>query len=302
MASPDVASAGDRAPLRVGFLGPEGTFTHEAALLGTARWDRHSDLIALPTIYEVVMALSGGAVDRAIVPLENSIEGSVSVTLDTLAIDAPDVQIVAEQVHRIEQCLIAASPCGLAEITTVMSHPQASAQCARFLHDRLPWAEVLTTASTAEAVRTVADRGAGWAALGPRLAAQRYGCVLVAEGVEDRDSNVTRFVWLAQGSGDRLPAAEAGSGSGWKTSLVFWGDGTGESGWLVRCLSELSGRGVNLTRIESRPLKQGLGQYMFFVDCEGTPADRAVSDGLEGLAGHTRMLRVLGSYPSAEPA
>ncbi len=297
-------------PLRVGYLGPEGTFSHAAALAGATRLPGLQDavLLPLPTIYDVVMAVAGGELDRAVVPIENSIEGSVSATLDTLAIDAADVRIIGEHVQRIEQCLIAALPVALSEVRAVMSHPQASAQCAHFLHDHLPQAEIQTTSSTADAVRMVAERGAGWAALGPRLAAERYGCVLLAEGVEDRAGNETRFVWLARAEG---VAEEAGASSAagppsagpdisraFKTSLLFWGDGSGRPGWLVRCLSELAERGVNMTRIESRPRKQGLGEYMFFIDCEGTAREPAVAEALVALAEHTEVLRVLGSYPA----
>jgi prephenate dehydratase len=291
----------DTVGLSIGYLGPEGTFTHEAALAGAelagAGISPDAELIGLATIYDVVMAVARGEVDRAIVPIENSIEGSVSATLDVLAMDAETVHIVGEQIHRIQQCLIAAAPLALTEIDTVMSHPQASAQCARFLHDRLPQARVMTTSSTADAVRMVAERGGGWAALGPRLAAERYGCQLLAEGVEDRAGNETRFVWLAPNPlGPRLGSPAA---TPFKTSLLFWGDGTAKPGWLVRCLSELSDRGVNLTRIESRPRKQGLGLYMFFIDCQGRVDDPLLADALVALAGHTETLRVLGSYPAA---
>jgi prephenate dehydratase len=285
--------------LRVGYLGPEGTFTHAAALAGTADLPElaQAELIPLPTIYDVVMAVANGQVERAVVPIENSIEGSVSATLDTLAIDGADVRIIGEHVERIEQCLIAATPLALSEVRAVMSHPQASGQCARFLHDHLPQAEIHTTSSTADAVRMVAERGGGWAALGPRLAAERYGCVLLAQGVEDRAGNETRFVWLAREEAARSSAPLAPAGAA-KTSLMFWGDGTGRPGWLVRCLSELSDRGVNMTRIESRPRKQGLGLYMFFIDCEGNAEDPAVAAALSALAEHTEVLRILGSYPA----
>jgi prephenate dehydratase len=303
-------------PMRVGYLGPAGTFTHAAALAGAAGLPdlTGAELVAKPTIYDVVMAVAGDELELAVVPIENSIEGSVSATLDTLAIDATEVRIVAEHVHRIEQCLIAGEPIALTEVATVMSHPQASAQCARFLHDHLPQADVVTTSSTADAVRMVAEHGAGWAALGPRLAAERYGCVLLAEGVEDRAGNETRFVWLAPAASALPPAGAptpeaaipaatrpATSETAWpfKTSLLFWGDGTGRPGWLVRCLSELSDRGVNMTRIESRPRKQGLGLYMFFIDCEGTAQSPPVAAALAALAEHTEVLRVLGSYPAA---
>lgn len=285
-------------PSRIGYLGPEGTFTHEAAIAGAVDRYGAAELIGLATIYDVVMAVARGEVDYAVVPIENSIEGSVTATLDTLAIDAETVHIVGEQIHRIEQCLIAAAPVALGEIEAVVSHPQASAQCARYLHDHLPQARVMTTSSTADAVRMVADRP-GWAALGPRLAAERYGCALLAEGVEDRAGNETRFVWLAPEAQPLLPRATAQSGVAFKTSLLFWGDGTGRPGWLVRCLSELSQRGVNLTRIESRPRKQGLGLYMFFIDCDGHAEDPVLAAALAALAGHTEVLRVLGSYPAA---
>jgi prephenate dehydratase len=279
----------------VGYLGPEGTFTHEAALAG-AGGATGAEMIAQATIYDVVMAVATGAVDRAVVPIENSIEGSVSATLDTLAIDADQVHIVGEHIHRIEQCLIARDRLALSEVETVLSHPQASAQCAHFLHDHLPQARVMTTSSTADAVRMVAERGGGWAALGPRLAARRYGCQLLAEGVEDRAGNETRFVWLSR---EPIGSATPAPTQRWKTSVLFWGDGSRQAGWLVRCLSELSDRGVNLTRIESRPRKQGLGLYMFFIDCEGTGTDPAVSAALAALAHHTEVLRILGSYPAA---
>ncbi len=297
-------AAPDSDSLSVGYLGPEGTFSHAAALAGAARQPGLAGavLVPLPTIYDVVMAVANGELERAVVPIENSIEGSVSATLDTLAIDAVEVRIIGEHVHRIEQCLIAPVMVPLSDVRSVMSHPQASAQCAHFLHDHLPQAEIVTTSSTADAVRMVAERGAGWAALGPRLAAERYGCVLLAEGVEDRAGNETRFVWLARedpaGSSVNRLDHDPVAGARFKTSLLFWGDGTGRPGWLVRCLSELSERGVNLTRIESRPRKQGLGEYMFFIDCEGTAEAPVLAGGLAALAAHTEVLRVLGSYPA----
>ncbi|HET9073450.1 MAG TPA: prephenate dehydratase [Solirubrobacteraceae bacterium] len=292
--TPDLLSGA----VRIGYLGPEGTFTHEAALRGSTKLAQ-AELVPLMTIFDVVSGVTDGSLELGVVPIENSIEGSVSATLDTLASGRAEVHIVAEQIHAIEQCLIAAEPTALSEIATVMSHPQASAQCAHFLHERLPWAQVVTTSSTADAVRLVAERGRGWAALGPRLAAQRYGCALVAEGVEDRDGNATRFVWLSPTAQDpRRATGEAGEGPH-KTSFVFWGDGSGRPGWLVRCLAELSNRGVNMTRIESRPLKQGLGRYMFFVDCEGAVSEPALAQALAGLREHVEALKVLGSYPAA---
>ncbi|MBV9421410.1 MAG: prephenate dehydratase [Solirubrobacterales bacterium] len=304
--------------MRVGYLGPEGTFTHEALTDATA--GTQLDPVPLPTIYDTVMAVHSGVVERALVPIENSLEGSVNATLDALAMETEDVAIVGEVVRPVRHCLIARSPLELDEIETVVSHPQANAQCARFIRSRLPQSRVLAAPSTAEAVRIVAEHRGPWAALGNRVAAERYGCQVLRAGVEDVAENETRFVWLAPAVGshqDRAPASlrdaghartggsaqrarEAGPSIGpWKTAIVFWGVGAEAPGWLVGCLSEFAVRDVNLTRIESRPRKQGLGRYMFFVDLEGRDTEAHVADALNGLRSRVEVLRVLGSFPAA---
>jgi prephenate dehydratase len=290
--------------MRVGYFGPEGTFTHEALIealrrdMGTIGTDpMTSGLIPLATIYDTVMAVHTGAVERALVPIENSLEGSVNATLDALAIETEDVAIVGEVIHPIRHCLIARRELELDEIETVVSHPQATAQCARFIRTRLPRARVLGGSSTADAVRMVAEHDGPWAALGNRLAAERYGCRVLRANVEDVADNETRFVWLA-----RVGTAEASERVGralgpWKTAIVFWGIGSDAPGWLVRCLNEFATREVNLTRIESRPRKQGLGRYMFFLDLEGRDSEPHVQAALGALRGHVETLRVLGSFP-----
>jgi prephenate dehydratase len=252
--------------------------------------------IALPTIYDTVVAVSEGTVERAIVPIENSLEGSVDVTLDALAVDAPGVEIVAEAILPVRHCLIAREQLSDDAIVGIISHPQVIGQCARLIRS-LDSVTVVTASSTAEAVRQVADgHEPGWTALGNRLAATLYGCRVLREGVEDHPDNETRFVWLAPaGSGPALSQS-----SRWKTSLVFWGRGAEQAGWLVACLSELAERNVNLTRIESRPSGHGLGRYMFFADLEGRTADTAVTEAIAGLRAHCDEARVLGSYPAAE--
>src|SRR5205807_4664333 len=208
--------------MRAGYFGPEGTFTQEALIEATAGADG-LELVPLPTIYDTVMAVHTGTVERALVPIENSLEGSVNATLDALAMETDDVAIVGEVVHPIRHCLIARTPLELAEIEAVVSHTQANAQCARFIRTRIPHARVLAGSSTAEAVRMVADHEGPWAALGNRLAAERYGCRVLRAGVEDVPDNETRFAWLAPvGSG--TDATNAGSEIGpWKTAIVFWG-------------------------------------------------------------------------------
>lgn len=283
--------------MRTGYLGPEGTFTQEALLSSTPA--SGLELVALPTIYDTVMAVHEGSVERALVPIENSLEGAVNATLDALAMETEDVEIVGEVVHPIRHCLIARSLLELSEIRTVVSHPQATAQCARFLRARLPRARVLAGSSTADAVRMVADREDRWAALGNRLAAERYHCQILRSGVEDLPGNETRFVWLARrGAAPVVPAEENRTLGPWKTAIVFWGIGSEAPGWLVRCLSEFSRRDVNLTRIESRPRKQGWGRYMFFADLEGGEEQPSVAEALAALRAHVEELRVLGSFPA----
>ncbi len=288
------------ATVRAGYFGPEGTFTQEA-LLAASRDADGLELISFPTIYDTVMAVHAGEVQRALVPIENSLEGSVNATLDTLAIETQDVAILGEVVHPIRHCLIARTALELSEIQVVVSHPQASGQCARFIRTRLPGAEVMAGSSTAGAVQTVAAHDGPWAALGTRVAAERYRCEVLLAGVEDVSDNETRFVWLGRaGEPPGGPGSAATEpGGAFKTAIVFWGRGSEAPGWLVACLGEFAARGVNLTRIESRPRKQGLGSYMFFADLEGRNTDPVVADSLTGLAAHVETLRVLGSFPAA---
>jgi len=275
--------------MRVAFLGPEGTFTEEA-LRASAPSGVAIEEVPYPSEYETVMAVQAGQVDRAVVPIENSLEGSVAATLDALAGEADRVRIAAEVVRPISHCLIARQGVAIDEVRSVVSHPQALAQCAGFLRDRLGQAEPASAPSTADAVRTVADSTEPWAALGPRLAAELYGCAVLAEAVEDRGDNLTRFVWLAR-EGDEPPGPPA------KTSIVFWGFNDESPGALVGVLGELADRAINLTKIESRPRRVRLGHYMFFADLEGAVDEPRVREALDALGGRVQTLKVLGSYP-----
>ena len=283
--------------MRLGYLGPAGTFSEEAMRAATVDGDGAAELVPFASIHETVMAVQGGAIDRALVPIENSLEGGVNATLDALALEAREVEIVGETVLAIRNCLIARDAIALDAIAVVVSHPQPLGQCARFLREELPGATLRATTSTADAVREIAATDAPWAALGPRSAAALYGCRVLRDGIDDEPDNATRFVWLARTGAP--PSARAAGAGAWKTSVVFAGAGDRAPGWLVRCLSEFAFRGVNLTRIESRPRKQGLGRYMFFVDMEGHERDGAVAEALSGLRGHVERLKILGSYPAA---
>ncbi|MEA2405503.1 MAG: prephenate dehydratase [Thermoleophilaceae bacterium] len=275
--------------MKVAFLGPAGTFAEEA-LRSSA--PGAVEEVPYPTVYETVMAVHSGAAERAVVPIENSLEGSVSATLDALAGEAEDVRIAAELVLPVSHCLIARAGTALGDVTRVLSHPQAISQCRRFLRDSLAAAQPESAPSTADAVRTVSESGEPWAALGTRLAAELYGCEVLAESVEDRDDNLTRFVWLAPASAEPPDGAS-------KTSIVFWGFNDQSPGALARVLAELGERDINLTKIESRPRRVQLGHYMFFADLEGGEHDPVVAEALAALRDKVRTLKVLGSYPAA---
>jgi prephenate dehydratase len=275
---------------RIAYLGPAGTFTEDALREAAAG----SEFQPLPaaTIHEAILAVQRGNADRALVPFENSVEGAVRPTLDTLAHEAEQVAIVGEYDHPIHVSLIAREEMEMEQITAVLSHPQATAQCARFIREQLPGAEVRATASTAEAVRTISESEEPWAALGAPAAAQLYRCVELRGGIEDSHDNVTRFVWIAP------LGTEPEGGGRWKTSLVFSELGEDHPGALVDALLEFSSREINLTRIESRPLRQGLGRYMFFIDLEGRESDPLVEEAIQELRGKAESVRLLGSYPA----
>jgi prephenate dehydratase len=280
--------------VRIAYLGPRGTFSEDA--LGAAVGEEEIEPVPFPSVYDAILAVREGKADRALVPFENSIEGAVTATLDTLAFDADGVTLVGEYDLPIRHCLIASREIPLDQIEVVVSHPQPSAQCARFIRENLPQAEVRAAPSTAEAVRTVAESDEPWAALGAESAALLYGAAVLRHGVEDEADNITRFVWVA-------PEGTTPSGSGpWRTSMVFSELGEDHPGALVDALQVFSDRAVNLTRIESRPLRRGLGRYQFFLDVEGVSSEDPLSSAIEALRSVAESVRVLGSWPiSAAP-
>jgi prephenate dehydratase len=278
--------------VRIAYLGPAGTFT-EDALREALETDAEYEPLRAPTIRDAILAVERGEAERALVPFENSIEGSVRSTLDTLAFDTEEVTIVGEYDFAVRLVLIARAPLELKQVERVLSHPQPLAQCARFLRERLPSAERRSVDSTAAAVKLVSESDAAWAAIGARAAAELYGCTILQEGIEDEANNVTRFVWIAPAG------SEPNSGEAWKTSLVFSELGEDHPGALVNALQEFSSRDVNLTRIESRPLRLELGRYMFFCDLEGSLSEPPVEEAVKALRGKADSVRILGSYPTA---
>jgi prephenate dehydratase len=278
--------------VRIALLGPAGTFSEEALL--AAAGGAELELSPKPTIPDAIEAVERGECERGFVPFENSTEGAVRATLDALAFDTERTRIVGEHDHSIHQHLLARRELPLEQVGVVLSHPQASAQCARFLRRELPGAEVRPAASTAEAARLVASSPEPWAALGSAAAARAHGCAILREQIEDVPGNVTRFVWLAREQPER---AGGGDGETWRTTLVFHELGSDRPGALVEALEEFASRAVNLTRIESRPLRQGLGRYLFFIDIEGGLDSGSVGEAVAGLRGKAESVRILGSYP-----
>ncbi len=274
--------------MRVSFLGPAGTFTEDALREASSG---EMELVRTPTVHDAILAVERGESERGFVPFENSIEGSVRSTLDTLAFDTEAVTIVGEHDFRVHAHLIAREGVELGQIAAILSHPQPLAQCAGFLREHLPGVERRSVSSTAEAVRMVGESVRPWAAIGARAAADLYDCIVLREGIEDEADNVTRFVWIAP-AGTDMPTGEPR-----RTSLVFSELGADHPGALVDALREFSSRGVNLSRIESRPLRRGLGRYMFFCDLEGGREDEPVAAALEALRAKAERVRILGSYP-----
>jgi prephenate dehydratase len=269
----------------VAFLGPPGTHTEEALLSLEI-----PDVAPLPcaSIEDVFTAVERGKAALGIVPIENSIEGSVNATLDGLAFGS-DLTIQQEVVRDIHHALIVAPGVGRHEITSVVSHPQASGQCRKWLATELPGRPVVAANSNAEAVqRAVAEPGV--AAIGPRLAAELYGGEVLEDEIEDYGGNQTRFVVLGRGIQPRTGRD--------KTSLALF-IRESRPGALLMILSEFAYGQINLTKIQSRPTKRQLGDYMFFVDLEGHVSDPNVALALDCLRLKLREVKVLGSYPNA---
>jgi prephenate dehydratase len=277
-------------PTRFAYLGPEGTFAEAA--LRTLPAAARGTLLPQPTVHAAIDAVRAGAADAAVVPLENSIEGSVASTLDELATGDPLV-ITREVLLPVTFALLTRPGTALDAVKTVGTHPHAEAQTRRWLREHLPAAEVTLTGSTAGAAVSVAA-GQLDAAVAAPIAGTRNRLVALAEDIADNPDAVTRFVLLARPG---LPAARTGDD---KTTLVAFirSDHTGA---LLEVLTEFAVRGINLTRIESRPTGERLGRYCFSIDCQGHVDDARVGDALAALRRICADVRYLGSYPRAEP-
>ena len=275
--------------VRVGFLGPFGTFTEQAVRsqpdLGSG------ELVAFRSVPDVLDAVDNGDVDFGVVPIENSIEGTVNFTQDALSFNY-NLLIQRELVLDIEHCLMAMAGTSLADITTVLSIPVATAQCHRYLREQVGHAEVQAANSTADAAKTVASHGvAGVAAIAPKNAATLYGLNILATDIADHAGNQTRFVVVGKSG---LPAPTGNDITG---IVVF--QRADEPGSLISILQEFAARRVNITNLLSRPTKDGgLGDYCFVMYLEGHIADELVADALRALHAKQGGVKFLGSYPA----
>ena len=271
------------------YLGPAGTFTEQALHSQADLLDY--TLTPTTSIPEVLRMVGDGRADFGFVAIENSIEGSVNITQDTLTFDT-DLLIQREVISEIELNLLAHAGVGLGDVEMVLSFPHAIAQCRTWLAENLPEAATGATNSTADAARQVAlDRPPATAAIATGRAAQVYGLEILVPDIEDHPENETRFVLVAA---EGVPGPSGHD----KTSLVVFQDAD-RPGSLLGILQEFAARSINLTRLESRPTKQGLGDYCFLIDLEGHVADEVVADCLRNLHMKNGRVKFLGSYPSA---
>jgi prephenate dehydratase len=277
----------------LGYLGPQGSFSEEAIHLFLINHSEFKQsppkLIPFPTIPRLLLACDQKEIDWAFVPLENSAEGQVGVTMDILG-QTEHLFICAEFVQPIDQCLLTHEPMTLEQIERIYSHEQAIGRCRDFLEKYLPHVEQVTCLSTAEAALRISSIRENWAAIGPRRAADLFNLHLHTERIQDVVLNPTRFVLV----GHRLSEMSAGDD---KTSLLIFGKNT--PGSLYSILGEFSNRHINLSRIESRPSKRKLGEYVFFVDVDGYVFAPPIQEVLWALKEENITVKLLGSYPKA---
>ena len=271
----------------VGYLGPRGTFSDEA--LEASLSSVFDTKVPYASIPDVLYAVQNGEVDSGLVPIENSIEGAVNVTLDTLAFET-DLMIEREVVLPVSHCLVARPGVTREQVTGIVSHPQPTAQCRGFLARWFADVPITAAISTAEAAKAVSEASEPLAAIATRLAAEIYGLEVLDCDLEDYPGNTTRFVLVGKDRPERTGKD--------KTSIACFIQAN-RPGSLLEILQEFAGRGINLSKIESRPTKKVLGEYYFFMDIEGHIDDPEVKAAIGSLVVKLRELKLLGSYPAA---
>jgi len=267
----------------IAYFGPAGTYTEEAAF----QYDPEAVLQPFPTISAVGLAVSSCATDQGVVPIENSLEGAVNNTLDVL-VSQPDLSIFSELVLPINHYLMAKPGGNSADIQVIYSHPQSLGQCREYLERNFPNVRQVASLSNSAAVADMEQSPVAAAAIGPKRAAELYGAEILDQNIQDSPNNMTRFVVLALH--DHPPTGAD------KTSMCL-SFNQEAPGVLYRALNEFASRNINLRKIESRPTKQLLGQYIFLIDCDGHREDRLVNEAIQALNTSNSLLKVLGSYP-----
>ena len=279
--------------MKVGYLGPEGTFSEEASTLYEKKIGS-ADFMSYSTFHDILIDVDKGNIDEGIVPIENSVEGTIGIVTDMLVNDV-NLKIRQEIVVPVKHYLLAKDKVNLNQITEVISHPQAIDQCKLYLRKHLPKAKIHFAYSTSEAAKQVASTMTLSskdvpAAISTKASAKLYKLEIIAEGINDYKDNCTRFVVLAKKGHDKTGKD--------KTSIVF-SILKDRPGGLYDILGEFAQRHINLTKIESRPTKMTLGEYYFFIDIQGHGTDKIVSDALDKIKKKASFFKILGSYPQA---
>ncbi|MCR4435157.1 MAG: prephenate dehydratase [Clostridiales bacterium] len=270
---------------KIGFLGPRGTFSQEALEKYTKKSPDYASY-DFTSIAEMIMAVENGEMDEAVVPIENSLEGAVNVTLDMMASEV-NLLIKSEVIIPVSQNLLVKKGTKAGDIKRILSHPQPIGQCRKYINTRFPGVEIRVVYSTAGAAEEVAKGGGDSAAIGSSAAAEVYNLDILAQDIQDVNNNFTRFVVVSKEDSPR---------TGWdKTSIVFSTDD--KPGALYRVLDIFNLWDINMTRIESRPAKNQLGRYIFFVDISGYKEDEDIRDALTMVRRKTSFYKFLGSYP-----
>lgn len=273
----------------MGVLGPKGTHSEAAASYLNGRLETPCELVTVPDLFECLQYVDEGKLDTALVPVENSLEGAINITLDTLA-RSETLEVARELIWPVHNQLM--GKCDAGEVRCVYSHPQPISQCRAYLQQHYPQAEIVKVSSTARAAELVAAEpaSAGWAAICTERAGELNGLRTLATDIQDNMANCTRFFQVRRrGTGDQCLPKE-------KVLIICQMDGQ-KAGALYEVLREFATRGINMTRIESRPARTELGAYIFFFDLEYTPDEKALQESIDAVAKKSIWLKNLGAFP-----
>ena len=275
--------------VKIAYLGPQGTFTEEALdkYISDIKSKDEIEKIPYPTMQEVIKSVDRGEAAEGIVPIENSLEGSVNITLDFLTFES-EAKIIREITIPIRHSLIGKEKMAVSKIKRIISHPHATAQCKNFISSYLKGVEIIAANSTAEAIKMLQETDNSIAAIGTEIAAKLYGLQIIEKDIEDNKDNKTRFIFLGN-------SIQKKTGKD-KTSIVCFLE-KDRPGSLFTILKEFADRNINLTRLESRPAKKDLGDYVFLIDIDGHIHDKEIFETLEVLRKTVYLVKILGSYP-----